>query len=540
MVLEGKLGTKRLRAKAAPVQPSPVSNIGTIGSLKKFSDKEYAKDMLHQIAKAVAPIIHENNFKVGTLCEMYPKNPNLLGLNVNRGQKILIRLRSPSNDRHFYPMGDLIFTFLHELTHNLYGAHDDKFYKFLDGLKKRYDEILLGGAVSGYRCEEERLGSAYNPLGMYVSVREKRIKVLSVPKYKLESRKLGSTVGSKIENDSRSIRHKLLEAAERRQRDAKWCPSHVEEDVEPNNEEMDMEVMEIFEDSKNTRDSKGSKGSTGSKGSMGSNDFQDSKDSKDSKESNSSNSFNLSNKLEDTLSINSYKEVIDLTCDEYNEPRLESEIIVIDGCEKHNKTRPKSILRSSFSDLESEKEPRRVQFSGLLPSFDEEKDSTIPESEKDDIQYTVSSSPRTFFGDEDRYPRRKMVAALNFDQILKKGELITVQERDGIDENAIISDEIQEPKKRERKTEKRQTKKADTRPHNEINPSKSVNPKPRPQTKKASLEPKTNKASKSVKTKSGSKPKPKPKPKSKPKPKQVQASPTIKKTVKSISFDQLL
>lgn len=526
MVLEAKRSNKSDSSKKSAPTPSPVSNIGIIGSLKKFPEKEYAKDILHQIAKAVAPIIHENNFKVGTLCEMYPKNPTLLGLNVNRGQKILIRLRSPTNERLFYPIGDLIVTFLHELTHNIYGPHDDKFYKFLDGLKKRFDELQSGGSVSGYVCEEERLGSGYNALGIYVSIREKRIKELSKPKITMESRKLGSLGGVEKVRDMRSVRQKLLEAAERRQRDAKWCPSNVDvEEVEPNNEEIDLEVVDGPEEKQSTSKTEGKRLTTTSKGLTGTTETK--------------KSF-----------LSHYKEVIDLTSDDYNEPMIvDSEIIVIDGCETQNKEKevkslPKSILRNSISELSDSneegvtKEPRRVQFSGLLPSFDEEKDSSQIESDtkEDDIQYTVSSSPRTFFGNEDRYPRRKLVAALNFDQILKKGELISLHESKESLFDPILHDRIESsedssgPKKKantsllnpkKKKTERKrvETKRIETKrteiKRTEIKRTESK----RTETKRTE----TKRTPRSKKTKA-----------------QQTAPPRMKKTVKSISFDQLL
>ena len=61
---------------------------------------------------------------------MYPDKAELWGLNVNHGQKIYLRLREHHNDKLFLPMGDIVGTLLHELTHNLYSAHDSKFYKF--------------------------------------------------------------------------------------------------------------------------------------------------------------------------------------------------------------------------------------------------------------------------------------------------------------------------------------------------------------------------------------------------------------------------
>ncbi|KAK6462213.1 WLM domain-containing protein [Scheffersomyces coipomensis] len=402
---------------AEPPRPSPVSNIEKIGSLNKFPDKDYARDLLHQITKLVAPIIHENNFKVGTLCEMYPKNANLLGLNVNRGQKILIRLRYHSNDRSFYPLGDLIETFLHELTHNLHGKHDEKFYKFLDGLKQRFETLQHGGVIGSYRCEEEVLGSKFDPIGGYTSIRDKRIKELSKAKYKSESRKLGGNTTSRISKASSSdplaVRRLMLEAAERRFKDSKWCPSDVDiKEVEPTGDEMD--IIEINDDEYDKPQEKEK-----------ANQEQQNGDHQCSKE---------------------YKQVIDLTSEEYGEPAMEdSEVVIIDACdeeqeEKHKANiespiqykalmaEPKSILRLPIildGDSDSSpKENKKVEFSNLLPSFDDEKkESKDNESDDEEIQYTVSISPgRTFFGGEDFYPRRKLVADLNFDQIFRKGD----------------------------------------------------------------------------------------------------------------------
>ncbi|KAK6200403.1 WLM domain-containing protein [Scheffersomyces amazonensis] len=431
MVREGKStnGGKSKKSQLPP-KPSPVSNIEKIGSLNRYPDKDYARDLLHQIVKMVAPIIHENNFKVGTLCEMFPKSPNLLGLNVNRGQKILIRLRYHSNERSFLPVGDLVETFLHELTHNIYGKHDEKFYKFLDGLKKRFEAIQYGGVDSSYRCEEEVLGSKYDPIGGYVSIRDKRIKELSKAKYKSEARKLGGdTSNSRINkpsvNDPRAIRLLVLQAAERRLKDAKWCPSDVDiSEVEPN--DKDIDIIEL-DDEENISEIK---------------------------------------RVPEKCS-QEYKEVIDLTNEEYGEPSMEpSEIVVIDACEKETYSesegkgkdegkdkdndndndndliespiqykailaQPKSILRIDDDTTACDKDDKKVQFSGLLPSFDDDekgkgtKKSGDNESEDEEIQYTFSLSPgRAFFGQEEVYPRRKLVADLNFDQIIKKGDKI--------------------------------------------------------------------------------------------------------------------
>lgn len=89
------------------------------------------------------PLVEHYGFQIGLLCEMYPKNGNLLGLNVNAGQKICLRLRSHSNPDWFLEIREILGTMLHELTHNGFGAHDDKFYRFLDELKDKYFQLEL-------------------------------------------------------------------------------------------------------------------------------------------------------------------------------------------------------------------------------------------------------------------------------------------------------------------------------------------------------------------------------------------------------------
>lgn len=47
------------------------------------------------------------------------------GMNVNRGKKILIRLRPANDEGSFYDIEEmLIGTMLHELTHNVHGPHE--------------------------------------------------------------------------------------------------------------------------------------------------------------------------------------------------------------------------------------------------------------------------------------------------------------------------------------------------------------------------------------------------------------------------------
>ncbi|KAI9289548.1 ras family-domain-containing protein [Umbelopsis sp. AD052] len=62
----------------------------------------------------VAPIMKKRGWKVKQLAEFYPSNPSLLGLNVNKGYRIDIRLRSPADVSTFLVYDDLLGTLLHD------------------------------------------------------------------------------------------------------------------------------------------------------------------------------------------------------------------------------------------------------------------------------------------------------------------------------------------------------------------------------------------------------------------------------------------
>jgi hypothetical protein len=413
MVRQAKSTTRNKNKNSDPIKPSPVSNIGSIASLKRYNDKDHANSLLHEIVKLTAPIIHENNFKVGTVCEMFPKDPNLLGLNVNRGQKILIRLRYHSNDRLFLPMSDLVGTFLHELTHNIYGAHDSKFYKFLDNLKSRYDTLQYNKtSLNGYRCEENRLGTNLLSTG-YLTLQQKRIKA-HTSKFKSETRQLGTlleiTNSKVLKPDMKSLRDLRLQAIERMRKDSKWCNNNEKKcDIEPNDDEI--EIIEV----------------------------------------------------KDLGKINpEYKEVVDLTNEEYGEPS--QEIIVIDGCASSSKMPMGRTSISSASEDESVKSHDirgPVPVSKLLPSFDDEKKMERHENHDDTdyISYSLSSSPSHFIeGDSNRH---KFVANLNIQQILEKGKQIT---------------QVRVPEKKKKKRALKKKKSVQKLPHHLEN---SEQPKPK-------------------------------------------------------------
>jgi hypothetical protein len=110
-----------------------------------------AEKLLQKLATdpGVIDIMKSRGFKVGILTEMSPveaqermanrgtPNMDLLGYNQNSGEMIVLRLRTDSL-KGFRPYHDLINTLIHELTHNVWGPHDNNFWRLYGELKAQY------------------------------------------------------------------------------------------------------------------------------------------------------------------------------------------------------------------------------------------------------------------------------------------------------------------------------------------------------------------------------------------------------------------
>ncbi|KAF9072086.1 WLM domain-containing protein [Rhodocollybia butyracea] len=153
---------------------------------------------------AIRHIMNKHKFSVGVLTELAPhEHPELLGLNENAGQQIKLRLRTNRYDG-FRTYKEVRRVLCHELTHNVWGDHDNNF-KELNSLLNRevaeYESSVRAGTnVLGYS------GEVYEPSAQ-----------LEADSY---SRVLGSVSGSAalLQGDSEDRRRRVLEAAERRLR----------------------------------------------------------------------------------------------------------------------------------------------------------------------------------------------------------------------------------------------------------------------------------------------------------------------------------
>jgi len=163
-----------------------------------------------------------HSFHVGTLAEFYPAETNLLGLNINGGEQICIRLRAHYDPNTFLPEDQIVRTMLHELTHNLHGPHDEKFYSFLKKLEDEYYAVRARGwNGEGFYSEGRRLGGRV-PLAFGDSRRRRALKAAEERNARTQGsgQKLGGTTALPA---PRNLRETLALAAERRQRDNKTC-----------------------------------------------------------------------------------------------------------------------------------------------------------------------------------------------------------------------------------------------------------------------------------------------------------------------------
>ncbi|KIK70539.1 hypothetical protein GYMLUDRAFT_279618 [Collybiopsis luxurians FD-317 M1] len=193
--------------------------------LKDRKSADRALLILQRVASLVKPIMRKHSWILPTLAEFFPDNPNLLGLNVNMGQKILLRLRPDHSPDSFLPEEDVVQTMLHELTHNVHGPHDEKFYKFLSELQQEYDALQRSGySGEGFFSEGHRLGTNVSHNLPPLRAREQAVAAAE------KRRKISQTLGGSRRlggqpNSDRALtpRELAARAAERRLFDEKSC-----------------------------------------------------------------------------------------------------------------------------------------------------------------------------------------------------------------------------------------------------------------------------------------------------------------------------
>jgi hypothetical protein len=219
--------------------------IHTVKTLVHMPKRDEANQILQKLINHTRLLMKQRKWRVLLLCEFYPKNKSLLGLNVNHGFRIMIRLRSPDNNNNFLPYESLLGTLLHELTHIEISAHSFEFYQMVDELTVQVQKNIFSPTYQEFSSEFEngkgnKLGgsSSSSTLQAMRLAREKRLGGDSSSNS--GGRKLGGA-GTGSENLSLdSLRDLRLRSLENRiSGDLNRCTNN-QDDNQLTNEELDF------------------------------------------------------------------------------------------------------------------------------------------------------------------------------------------------------------------------------------------------------------------------------------------------------------
>jgi len=201
--------------------------------LKKQPRADEAQSLVKRLAEQAQPIMAKYKWKVGVLAEFMPKSDNLLGLNMNRGAKIQIRLRLPKDPGTFYAWNHLLGTMLHELVHCKIGAHSAEFYALLDELWTEAEALMDKGITGAAGVPFLEAGKGHRAGGDAVaSVPRARVRGAAAAAAEKRARngKLAAGSGQRLGGagagggtSTADLRQAALAAAERRRQDDLWC-----------------------------------------------------------------------------------------------------------------------------------------------------------------------------------------------------------------------------------------------------------------------------------------------------------------------------
>ncbi|CDY10552.1 BnaC03g70620D [Brassica napus] len=212
------------------------NKVWEIKALKKKAREEEARKILEKVANQVQPIMTRRKWRVKLLSEFCPTNPRLLGVNVNRGVHVKLRLRRVNHDADFLSYHQVLDTMLHELCHNAHGPHNASFYKLWDELRKECEELMskgITGTGQGFDVPGKRLGgfSRQPPLSSL------RATAATAAEKRVRAGNLLPSGPQRLGGDSSIMSHlspiqAAAMAAERRFLDDLWCGSQSAEALE--------------------------------------------------------------------------------------------------------------------------------------------------------------------------------------------------------------------------------------------------------------------------------------------------------------------
>ncbi|KAF4550430.1 DNA-dependent metalloprotease WSS1-like protein [Elsinoe fawcettii] len=214
-------------------QKNYASNLNEADSLIKayehltgLPDPAEALHRLRKIASLVKPIMRKRGWHVGTLTEFLPEDPRLLGLNINHGHKICVRLRFSHRPSSFMPIEQCVDTMLHELSHIVHGPHDAKFHALWDELRSEHETLIMKGYTGeGFLTKGHKLGGGRMPPDTELRRLAKQNAEKQKRSEKEREKKSGFKLGGKRILAGQDARKVIADAVERRNTIQRGCAS---------------------------------------------------------------------------------------------------------------------------------------------------------------------------------------------------------------------------------------------------------------------------------------------------------------------------
>ncbi|EQC28135.1 hypothetical protein, variant [Saprolegnia diclina VS20] len=178
----------------------------------------------------------KRQYRVQQLLEFFPKNANLLGMNVNHGWKIYVRLRPAERPTSFLPFEHLLGTMLHELVHMKIGPHNAAFYKLLDELTSEMESLMAQGLIGITGAQFQNAGQGHALGGANARNVAKAAADAAIQRMRHQAL-VGANGSCRLGGDASAtaasltpamLRQKALKAAERRRHDQLTCGTHDE------------------------------------------------------------------------------------------------------------------------------------------------------------------------------------------------------------------------------------------------------------------------------------------------------------------------
>ena len=142
---------------------------------------------------------------------------------MNKGFKICLRLRYPTDKNQFVPIEQVVDTMLHELCHIVHGPHNQQFHALWDQLRDEHQGLLMKGYTGeGFLSEGRRLGGQ-QPRIPPREARRLALQAAEKRKNQPTGTGPGQRLGGLTPRPGDDVRRVIADAVERRNNTLKGC-----------------------------------------------------------------------------------------------------------------------------------------------------------------------------------------------------------------------------------------------------------------------------------------------------------------------------